>query len=205
MAQRRVETKRAKYLAMSKRTHDDPSFSDIKLTVYSFLRASAMSTPKQNAGDVAGTPGEEAPRDPGALADRAAVIANNGDLDNGHRVFHGYGFHMPTTAYRRRGHRRHHKHHRITNGHNKGNKSSRDEDDDDEEEEMLPQNLRPCKCRLFKECQSHEFFVCFSADRVHFILGQEEDMDGHESHPLFSELAELYINNEELEWRETAR
>lgn len=30
-------------------------------------------------------------------------------------------------------------------------------------------------------------------------------MDGHESHPLFSELAELYINNEELEWRETAR
>lgn len=146
MAQRRVEAKRAKYLAMSKRIHEDPSFSESKLTVYSFLRASAMSTPKQNAGDVVGTPGEEAPRDPGALADRAAIIANNADLDNGHRVFHGYGFHMPTTAYRRRGHRRHHKHHRITNGHNKGNKSSRDEDDDDdEEEEMLPQNLRPCK------------------------------------------------------------
>jgi sodium bicarbonate transporter 10 len=31
-------------------------------------------------------------------------------------------------------------------------------------------------------------------------------MDGaHESHPLFSELEELCINGEDLEWRETAR
>lgn len=46
------------------------------------------------------------------------------------------------------------------------------------------------------------------ADRVHFILGQEnDDLDGcsHESHPLFSELAELSVHNDELEWRETAR
>ena len=49
-----------------------------------------------------------------------------------------------------------------------------------------------------------KFSFSHLADRVHFILG-EDDINGHESHPLFSEMAELHINNEELEWRETAR
>lgn len=43
------------------------------------------------------------------------------------------------------------------------------------------------------------------SDRVHFILGEGDDVAGHESHPLFSEMAELVSNNEEMEWRETAR
>lgn len=45
------------------------------------------------------------------------------------------------------------------------------------------------------------------ADRVHFILG-EDDHDGlHVSHPLFSELEELVSTGEdgEMEWRERAR
>lgn len=45
------------------------------------------------------------------------------------------------------------------------------------------------------------------ADRVHFILG-EDDQDGlHVSHPLFSELEELVSTGEdgEMEWRERAR
>ena len=45
------------------------------------------------------------------------------------------------------------------------------------------------------------------SERVHFILG-EDDQDGlHESHPLFSELEELVCTGEsgEQEWRETAR
>lgn len=43
------------------------------------------------------------------------------------------------------------------------------------------------------------------ADRVHFILGEDDTTGGHESHPLFSEMAELVSTNEEMEWRETAR
>uniref|UniRef100_T1IXC2 Anion exchange protein n=1 Tax=Strigamia maritima TaxID=126957 RepID=T1IXC2_STRMM len=42
------------------------------------------------------------------------------------------------------------------------------------------------------------------AQRVHFLLGEEED-DMHESHPLFSEMEELHIDGDEVEWRETAR
>ena len=43
------------------------------------------------------------------------------------------------------------------------------------------------------------------AERVQFILG-EDDVDGtHESHPLFSELEELCGEGAEQQWRETAR
>lgn len=45
------------------------------------------------------------------------------------------------------------------------------------------------------------------SERVHFILG-EDDQDGqHSSHPLFSELEELVCTGEdgEMEWRERAR
>ena len=43
------------------------------------------------------------------------------------------------------------------------------------------------------------------AERVQFILG-EDDLDGsHESHPLFSELEELCGEGPEQQWRETAR
>lgn len=36
-------------------------------------------------------------------------------------------------------------------------------------------------------------------------MGEDDTDGGHESHPLFSEMAELVSNNEEMEWRETAR
>lgn len=43
------------------------------------------------------------------------------------------------------------------------------------------------------------------AERVQFILG-EDDLDGsHESHPLFSELEELFGDGADQQWRETAR
>ena len=42
------------------------------------------------------------------------------------------------------------------------------------------------------------------AERVHFILGEDED-GSHESHPLFSEMEELHYEGDEMEWRETAR
>ncbi|KFM78762.1 hypothetical protein X975_21370, partial [Stegodyphus mimosarum] len=42
------------------------------------------------------------------------------------------------------------------------------------------------------------------SERVHFILGEEED-GSHEPHPLFSEMEELFHEGKETEWRETAR
>ncbi|KAF8795352.1 electroneutral sodium bicarbonate exchanger 1-like isoform X2 [Argiope bruennichi] len=42
------------------------------------------------------------------------------------------------------------------------------------------------------------------SERVHFILGEEED-GTHEPHPLFSEMEELFQKGNDIEWRETAR
>lgn len=42
------------------------------------------------------------------------------------------------------------------------------------------------------------------AQRVQFILGEEED-ELHETHPLFSEMEELFVEGDAMEWRETAR
>lgn len=43
------------------------------------------------------------------------------------------------------------------------------------------------------------------AQRVQFILGEDVDDGSHESHPVFSEMEELVIDGEEMEWKETAR
>ncbi|CAL1280805.1 unnamed protein product [Larinioides sclopetarius] len=42
------------------------------------------------------------------------------------------------------------------------------------------------------------------SERVHFILGEEED-GTHDPHPLFSEMEELFQKGNDIEWRETAR
>ncbi|XP_075584901.1 na[+]-driven anion exchanger 1 isoform X10 [Dermatophagoides farinae] len=114
-------------------------------------------------------------KDPGSMSNRPT---SETDVE-GHRVFHGYGVHVPGSGARRRpgsggsgGHRRHKRN---------GSKRSKDSEDESESELMRP------------------------SDRVHFILGEDDTDGGHESHPLFSEMAELVSNNEEMEWRETAR
>jgi len=43
------------------------------------------------------------------------------------------------------------------------------------------------------------------AQRVQFILGEDADNHPHEVHPLFSEMEELFREDDCLEWRETAR
>ena len=44
------------------------------------------------------------------------------------------------------------------------------------------------------------------AQRVQFILGQESQDLEHESHPVFSEMEELYVGEDgNMEWKETAR
>lgn len=98
------------------------------------------------------------------------------DFEGHHTVY--VGLHVP--GYRRRGHHRRHRHH-----HRNGKRK-----DDGMGGDMGADLHRP---------------VTPPAERVHFILG-EDDLDGlHESHPLFSEMEELHIDGEEMEWRETAR
>ncbi|KAH9510417.1 Sodium bicarbonate cotransporter 3 [Dermatophagoides farinae] len=114
-------------------------------------------------------------KDPGSMSNRPT---SETDVE-GHRVFHGYGVHVLGSGARRRpgsgGSGGHRRHKRN------GLKRSKDSEDESESELMRP------------------------SDRVHFILGEDDTDGGHESHPLFSELAELVSNNEEMEWRETAR
>lgn len=45
------------------------------------------------------------------------------------------------------------------------------------------------------------------AQRVQFILGEDAEKEGHESHPIFSEMEELVLSEVDNthEWKETAR
>ena len=44
------------------------------------------------------------------------------------------------------------------------------------------------------------------AQRVQFILGQESQDVDHQSHPVFSEMEELFVGEDgDMEWKETAR
>ena len=50
------------------------------------------------------------------------------------------------------------------------------------------------------------FSVTPPAQRVQFILGQESQDVVHESHPVFSEMEELFVGEDgDMEWKETAR
>ena len=50
------------------------------------------------------------------------------------------------------------------------------------------------------------FAVTPPAQRVQFILGEDQADSGHEPHPLFSEMEELCLDEDgEMEWKETAR
>ncbi|EEC00877.1 sodium bicarbonate cotransporter, putative, partial [Ixodes scapularis] len=97
---------------------------------------------------------------------------------SGHRAHTVYvGLHVP--GYHRRGHRRHHRHHHK-NGH-AAKKDGTGAAGDGNHRSVTP-----------------------PAERVHFILGEEED-GLHEAHPLFSEMEILCAEGEEMEWREAAR
>lgn len=43
------------------------------------------------------------------------------------------------------------------------------------------------------------------SQKVQFILGDELGDQKHECRPLFSEMEELFVNGDDMEWRETAR
>ncbi|RWS31538.1 sodium bicarbonate cotransporter 3-like isoform X9 [Leptotrombidium deliense] len=120
---------------------------------------------------------DEAAKDPGAFTSHSSYTDKDFEGHRAHAVY--VGFHVPG-GYKRRGHHRRHRHHKNGNGKKR----------DDGTLSADQQDTRP---------------VTPPAERVHFILG-EDDLDGtHESHPLFSELEELCGDGNEQEWRETAR
>ncbi|XP_035225461.1 sodium bicarbonate cotransporter 3-like isoform X2 [Stegodyphus dumicola] len=119
---------------------------------------------------------EEAPRDPGVRVTHHSYTDKDFEGHRAHTVY--VGLHVP--GYHRRSHHRRHRHHHK-NGHKKREDGTSAE---------YPNELhRP---------------VTPPAERVHFILGEDED-GTHESHPLFSEMEELHYEGDEMEWRETAR
>lgn len=117
---------------------------------------------------------DEAPKDPGALTSHPSYTDKDFEGHRAHTVY--VGLHVP--GYRRRGHRRHHRHHHK-NGHAR-------KDDGGAAGDGNHRSVTP------------------PAERVHFILGEEED-GLHEAHPLFSEMEILCAEGDEMEWREAAR
>lgn len=117
---------------------------------------------------------DEAPKDPGALTSHPSYTDKDFEGHRAHTVY--VGLHVP--GYRRRGHRRHHRHHHK-NGHAR-------KDDGGAAGDGNHRSVTP------------------PAERVHFILGEEED-GLHEAHPLFSEMEILCTEGDEMEWREAAR
>ena len=74
--------------------------------------------------------------------------------------------------------------------------------------------FKPISVQLCIETKTRLRCLSFSApklvtppsQRVMGILGIDDDDSGHEPHPLFSEMGELFCDaNGEMEWHETAR
>ncbi|XP_035714213.1 electroneutral sodium bicarbonate exchanger 1 isoform X3 [Folsomia candida] len=138
---------------------------------------------------------EEAPKDPGAQATLQNFSEKDFDSHRAHTVF--VGVHVPGQetgpgGHRRRSHHRRHRHHRT----------GKDEKDDDRPPEAPP---RPRGRLLSISQEDGQAYITPPAQRVQFILGEEEDDGTHESHPLFSEMEELVQDGGEMEWKETAR
>ncbi|XP_071103626.1 sodium-driven chloride bicarbonate exchanger-like isoform X4 [Haliotis cracherodii] len=86
---------------------------------------------------------------------------------------------------RRRHRRRHHKHHKREPGDQRVPKD--DITDEPDVENDITKSATP------------------PAQRVQYILGEEEEDEEHRAHDLFCEMAELFFHGDEMEWKETAR
>jgi len=128
-----------------------------------------------------GSPGdEEAPKDPAARQPAPGHELTDQEISSHRHLY--VGFHLP-------GKSRHGNSRTGSGQHNHGHKHGHHKN---KHHLKTPQeNLRP---------------VTPPAQRVQFILGQEgQDVD-HESHPVFSEMEELFVGEDgDMEWKETAR
>ncbi|GFY49891.1 sodium-driven chloride bicarbonate exchanger [Trichonephila inaurata madagascariensis] len=114
-----------------------------------------------------------------AAIDPKAIAAQQNwaryDLEDHHACMVYIGYRVP--GYRRKNFRRRHSHHQP--------------------------HQKPTCCGE-SDCEHVNKPVTPPSERVHFILGEEED-GSHEPHPLFSEMEELFHKGNDVEWRETAR
>eukprot|EP00092_Neocalanus_flemingeri_P011202 GFUD01012067.1.p1 GENE.GFUD01012067.1~~GFUD01012067.1.p1 ORF type:complete len:1158 (+),score=265.14 GFUD01012067.1:299-3772(+) len=128
-----------------------------------------------------GSPGdEEAPKDPAARQPASGHELTDQEISSNRHLY--VGFHLP-------GKSRHGNSRAGSGQHNHGHKHGHHKN---KHHLKTPQeNLRP---------------VTPPAQRVQFILGQEgQDVD-HETHPVFSEMEELFVGEDgDMEWKETAR
>jgi len=128
-----------------------------------------------------GSPGdEEAPKDPAARQLAPGHELTDEEVSSHRHLY--VGFHLPGKTKHGDSqpgtgqHKHGHKH-----GHHKNKNHLK----------TPPENLRP---------------VTPPAQRVQFILGQESQDVDHQSHPVFSEMEELFIGEDgDMEWKETAR
>jgi len=133
------------------------------------------------------TAGLEAPKDPGAYKPHANV--DNSEILGHRNVF--VGIHVPGEnshgSHNGKSSHGHHGHHRS--GHSRSHHHRR-------------------KHHLKAPHEAHRP-VTPPAQRVQFILGEEGQGDsenGHETHPIFSEMEELFLDEDgDMEWKETAR
>ncbi|XP_030761351.1 sodium-driven chloride bicarbonate exchanger isoform X3 [Sitophilus oryzae] len=130
---------------------------------------------------------DEAPKDP--KADKQKLSFDETDFE-GHRAHSVFvGVHVPSE--RRHSHRRRKHHHRTSEGEKSGS--------EDDRPRFVVSRRRGLSI-------SEDGEICTPpAQRVQFILGEDIGDDKYESHPLFSEMEELVVDGDEMEWKETAR
>jgi len=151
------------------------------------------------AMDPSMTAEEEAPKDPGAFKPHTSVTDNE---ILGHRnVF--VGIHVPGENSHS-SHVSHNGGHKSSHGHHHGHKSGRSHHHRRRHHLKAPHEAqRPDKSGSDAVDASP---MTPPAQRVQFILGEDQNDPAHEPHPLFSEMEELLLDEDgELEWKETAR
>lgn len=128
-----------------------------------------------------GSPGdEEAPKDPAARQLAPGHELTDQEISSHRHLY--VGFHLP-------GKSRHGNSRAGSGQHNHGHKHGHHKNKN--HLKTPPENLRP---------------VTPPAQRVQFILGQESQDVDHQSHPVFSEMEELFVGEDgDMEWKETAR
>ncbi|XP_066254063.1 electroneutral sodium bicarbonate exchanger 1 isoform X2 [Euwallacea similis] len=132
--------------------------------------------------------GDEASKDPKAEKHKQPFDESDFEGHRAHSVF--VGVHIPTEKRHSHRHKKH-SHHRNS----AGDKST----SEDERPRFVISRRRGLSL-----CDEGE--ICTPpSQRVQFILGEDLNDEKHECHPLFSEMEELFVDGDDMEWKETAR
>jgi len=142
-----------------------------------------------------GSPGdEEAPKDPAARQLAPGHELTDQEISSHRHLY--VGFHLPGKSRHGAGRASSGQHkHGHGHGHHKNKNHLR----------APTENIRPASKRETVVDKSDNPMTP-PAQRVQFILGQEGQDVEHQSHPVFSEMEELFVGEDgDMEWKETAR